>query len=57
MSGPDPGDAGPLGERPGARGGESLLRGGLVGIAAVTFATLGLAAGGALIAFLVSLLY
>jgi hypothetical protein len=55
---PDRADAGPLEEsRPTARPDESLLRGGLIGIASVTLATLGLAAVGALLALLVSLLY
>lgn len=36
---------------------ESLLRGGLAGIALVTAATVGLAAAAALIAFVISLLY
>lgn len=36
---------------------ETLLRGGLTGVGRVTAATLGLALAGALIAFVVSLLY
>lgn len=47
-------------EPPRVRGGrpeESLLRGGLTGIALVTAATIGLAAAAAVIALIVSLLY
>jgi predicted lipid-binding transport protein (Tim44 family) len=43
--------------RPRRRLDDSLLRGGLTGIAAVTLATLGLALAGAAIAFVVSLFY
>lgn len=49
---------GPTGGRPGRRGyEESVLRGGLPGVALVTVATIALAAVGALIAFAVALLY
>lgn len=64
---PRPGDPGPArrpampGEGPtrprGPRPEESLLRGGLTGIALVTSATVGLAAAAGLIALVVSLLY
>lgn len=54
----DRGDEGPLDEaRPSVRPDESLLRGGLLGIGSVTLATLALAAAGAFVSFLVSLLY
>jgi hypothetical protein len=54
---PGPGDTPPRPARPRSRSEESLLRGGARGIALVTAATLALAAAGALIALVVSLLY
>ncbi len=55
---PDRADEGALDEsRPTAHPDQSLLRGGLLGIGSVTLATVGLAAVGALLALLVSLLY